>query len=189
MATICPRCGRTVFDEFTDPEHYFWCRSCDWKSTDENTLDISYKDVKTAPLSNLFPHRFEMDGVLCLSMESFIQSLRESNFMLQRKICSNYSGMMAYKMRLMLNDWRISQTIFWNNKEIKRDSSDYIALITRAYDNLFNQNILFKEFIKRNKDKYLIHSIGCHDKEETLLTEEEYRYQLTRLQKKFKNCV
>ena len=54
---------------------------------DNKILDVSYKDEVSSPLSNLFPHKFIIDNVECLSMESFIQSLRVPHVNIQRKIC------------------------------------------------------------------------------------------------------
>lgn len=178
---ICPVCGKvaSVFEE------YYHCLECGWNSM-YNTADISYKDNLSAPLSNLFPHKFVIDGVECQSMESFIQSLRERDIELQKSICSDYSGMMAYKMRLALNDWRKEGDVYWQGKTICRYSDEYTLLMTKAYDCLFEQNILFKTVLKRFKDYHLIHSIGCDDISETLLTEHEYRYQLNRLKSKLK---
>ena len=92
---------------------------------------------------------------------------------------------MAYKMRLALNDWRKDGYVYWQGKSILRNSDEYAALITKAYDCLFEQNIIFRTILERFKDYHIIHSIGCDDIEETLLTENEYRYQLNRLKSKF----
>lgn len=119
--------------------------------------------MKTAPLSNLFPHKFEIDGVMCSSMESFIQSLREENVEMQKSICSDYLGMMAYKMRLCLNDWRKDGNVYWLGNKINRYADECRNLLSKAYDALFEQNIVFREILKRYKDFHLIHSIGCDD--------------------------
>lgn len=178
---ICPECGH---DALLDASTYH-CSSCGWDSS-VDTWDISYSSNSTAPLSNLFPHAFEIDGFKCQSMESFIQSLREENCQLQKSICSDYSGYMAYKLRLCLHDWRKEGFVFWQGKPIPRCSLEYRDLITRAYDALFAQNIIFKEILtNRANAKYLIHSIGCDVPSETLLTELEYRFQLNRLRGKY----
>ena len=178
---ICPICSNNTIS-YSD---FYSCPICDWDSKTE-TIDISYKDNLSAPLSNLFPHKFVIDGVECKSMESFIQSLRERDVQLQKSICSDYSGMMAYKMRLALNDWRKEGDVYWQGKTICRFSDEYTELISRAYNCLFEQNILFKTVLERFKKHHLIHSIGCDDISETLLTEHEYRYQLNRLKEKIK---
>ncbi len=176
---ICPNCGEIAF--YNVEKEGYYCDSCKWNSNSSDTADISYKSYETGALSNLFPYKFEIDGVQCASMESFIQSLREENPDIQAKICSDCAGPHAYKLRVCLNDWRTDGFVYWRGKKIKRISEDYTALITRAYDALFEQNILFRRALEHFKYHYLIHSIGKDDNTETLLTEEEYRFQLNRL--------
>lgn len=185
MFVICPICGAQV--EMFQHSHYI-CNKCYWNSL-ENTVDISYSDPLSAPLSNLFPHKFTIydhfhpeRNITCLSIESFIQSLRVEEPELQKQICENYSGYMAWKLRLSLRDWRSDGLIYWRGITMKRNSKEYTSLITMAYDSLFDRNIVFRELVLPTfKDKILIHSIGCDNPEETLLTEMEYRYQLNRL--------
>lgn len=181
---VCPVCGnRSASKIFDGNVYYCMTPNCSWRSDYENTIDISYSDNKSAVLSNLFPNKFVIHNVTCLSMESFIQSLREEDTELQNFICSNYSGFMAYKMRLSLRDWRKSGIVYWKGEKIFRNSEEYTDLISIAYHCLYEQNQLFRTILQRNKDKYLVHTIGCDDKTETLLTEEEYRYQLNNLLK------
>lgn len=173
----------------------FWCKNCAQKviasknqticrceccGHDYEILDISYKDNSSAPLSNLFPHKFVIDGVKCLSMESFIQSLRVEDKNIQRKICEEYTGYMAYKMRLSLPDWRKDGYVYWQGEKILRFSEEYQKLITKAYDMLFENNV-FRFCLNTHKNKVLFHTIGCYDEEKTLLTQCEYIAQLERL--------
>lgn len=186
---ICPICGARVekFQGF----HYV-CNKCGWDSL-ENTIDIYSKDPLSSPLSNLFPHMFifypdyknPVQHVECASMESFLQSLRVKEPMLQIQICKGYAGLNAWKLRGCLNDWRKDGIVYWDGKPIVRVSKEYTNLITRAYDCLFHGNAVFRELVlPRFKDSILIHSIGHDDPNETLLTELEYRHQLNRLIKK-----
>lgn len=151
----------------------------------DKILDISYRDEKTAALSNLFPYEFEIDGIKCASMEGFIRCLTVDDTTSEGKtakkmLCGLY-GVNAYKIRYFLRDWRTTQTIFWNNKEIVRQSEEYKELITKAYDCLY-QNVLFKMVLDNvPKSIMLDHSIGKTDNTETLLTKYEYIYQLDRL--------
>lgn len=183
----CPLCG----NEAPAFEHtHYVCKSCDWDSL-KDTIDISYSDNVSAPLSNLFPHKFvfytnEDDETTCLSMESFLQSLRVKDPVLQKQICENYSGYMAYKLRTSLRDWRESGTLYWNGIAINRFSPAYTELITTAYDCLYEGNDVFRELVlPAFKDKILIHSTGCEIQPETLLTETEYLFQLKRLIERF----
>lgn len=104
-------------------------------------------------------------------MESFIQSLRGKDSTLQKEICLNYPGKAAYNLKAFLTDWKETGLIYWKGKQIVRISDEYTQLITRAYDALFRENIVFREVLYRSKDKILIHSIGSDNENETLLTE------------------
>ena len=152
-------------------------------NNNQKVLDISYRDNESAPLSNLFPHKFQIDGVNCISMESFIQSLRVSDEIVQKKICEGYTGYTAYKMRLSLPDWRKEGYVYWRGKKILRESLEYHRLLTKAYDKLF-ENEVFRYCLNMHKDDILIHSIGCKDVKETLLTPDEYIDQLEILRRK-----
>lgn len=150
---------------------------------DNKILDILYKDEISAPLSNLFPHKFIIDGIECISMESFIQSLRVNDVNIQRKICEEYTGYMAYKLRLSLPDWRKDGCVYWQGQKILRHSTEYLKLISKAYDMLF-ENDVFRYCLNTHKNCILVHSIGCYNTNETLLTPSEYINELERLIKK-----
>ncbi len=181
----CPLCGKDA--KMCMNTHYV-CE-CGWNSL-EDTIDIGYKDTTSSALSNLFPHKFlfytcEEDKTHCLSMESFLQSLRVQDPKHQKYICENYSGYLAWKLKFSLHDWREDGLLYWNGKAIVRDSEEYTSLITTAYDRLFEDNFIFRDLVlPKFKGKILIHSMGCDDKHETILTEEEYRFQLNRLMAK-----
>ncbi len=188
---ICPKCGKIVNLSFglTSKYHYV-CPECQWDSL-ENTVDILYADDETSALSNMFPHEFLLytrlnpgvaDDTHCLSMESFLQSLRIKDPELQKYVCEHCSGPMVHKLKVFFGDWREDGYLYWNGVAIKRDSQAYIDLITTAYDCLFEGNPVFRECVLPSfKGKYLIHSIGKDNPAETLLTESEFRYQLNRL--------
>lgn len=177
---VCPKCKNVAKAMYVCDHAFYSCSKCNWNS-DTNTLDILSKDKETAALSNFFPHSFIFEGVKCCSMESFIQSLREKDSTLQKEICLNYPGKAAYNLKAFLTDWKETGLIYWKGKQIVRISDEYTQLITRAYDALFRENIVFREVLYRSKDKILIHSIGSDNENETLLTELEFRYQLNRL--------
>ncbi len=180
MLVYCKKCSN-LLDNVTHMDltkiDICICEKCGYRN---KILDISYKNDISAPLSNLFPHKFEIDGIVCQSMESFIQSLRVKDKNIQRQICEKYSGYMAYKMRLSLSDWRIDGFVYWQGEKIDRNSKKYTDLISRAYDCLF-ENDVFRYCLNKYKDHKLIHSIGNIFKSESLLTEFEYIEQLERL--------
>ncbi len=176
----CRKCGILYERSIAVKNKQFVCLNC---GNEEKILDIMYKDKLSGSLSNLFPHEFTIDDVKCLSMESFIQSLRVKEKDIQNEICLKYNGYIAQKLRLALPDWRKTGKVYWQSKEIVRNSEEYDELITKAYDRLFENNV-FRYCLNSFKDYYFIHSIGCDDSYETLLTEEEYISQLNRLVKK-----
>lgn len=171
----CKNCSKLIACRENETECR--CRYCGYEN---KILDISYKDNLSTSLSNLFPHKFVIDGVKCLSMESFIQSLRVEDKTVQRNICEEYTGYMAYKMRLSLPDWRKDGYVYWQGEKILRFSEEYQKLITKAYDMLF-ENDVFRFCLNTHKNKVLFHTMGCYEEEETLLTPCEYITQLERL--------
>lgn len=177
----CKKCSN-VLSYYSNEKCTYVC-VCKYCGYINRILDISYDDEISAPLSNLFPHKFVIDGVKCQSMESFIQSLRVEDVDVQRKICEEYSGYMAYKMRLALPDWTEKEIVYWQNKKIIREFEEYDKLITRAYDMLF-ENEVFRYFLNIAKDYVLIYNIGGKSIDKTLLTQDEYIGQLNRLIKK-----
>lgn len=192
---ICPACGKLAKLHLNE----YLCKYCNWSSSDSNTIDISYKSEISSTLSNLYPHKFTMPSrftseyisedslITCLSMESFLQSLKIPNAKAQKFFCENYSGIVAWKAKLTLPDWRKDQILYWQGKKIQRQSEDYNTLLNCAYNKLFKENIFFKEVVLPHfKNYYLIHSTGCDDPKETVLTEQEYIGQLKRLMSKIK---
>ena len=190
LTVQCPLCNST--SPLMENTHYK-CPNCSWDSS-LGTVDILYSDSSSSVLSNLFPHSFyfytsDTDSTHCLSMESFIQSLRVKDPLLQKFICENYFGPMAQKLKVALRDWREDGLVYWNGIAIRRDSLTYDELITTAYDCLFESNPVFSQLVlPAFKDKILIHSIGKDSKTETLLTEQEFRFQLNRLMQRLKPC-
>lgn len=179
----CRKCGviyerNKVLNDIED--NLFVCDEC---GNIDYLMDISYKDSISSSLSNLFPHEFIIDNIKCLSMESFIQSLRIKEKEVQEEVCSKYTGYMACKLKAAFPDWRETGYVYWQGKQISRISTEYSDLITKGYDCLF-ENIVFRYCLNSFKNRYLIHSIGCDEITETLLTESEYIYQLNRLIKK-----
>ncbi len=193
---ICPICGKTAKRLPIHVNPLYRCDECGFLSSDENVVDISYKDHVSAPLSNLYPHKFILYGfyptshltelqITCPSMESFLQGLKIQDRDLQNIFMRNYSGTDACKMSATLNDWKDSQTLWFNGVPYDRYSDEYTELITRAYDALFETNEVFRDIVlPKFKGKILIYSIGKDDRSDTVLTEAEFRYQLNRLIKR-----
>ena len=190
---ICPICGKSARRLPIHVNPLYRCDECGFISNAENCVDISYKDHVSAPLSNLYPHKFIIYGfypssniseeqITIPSMESFLQGLKIQDKNLQNIFMTSYSGMDACKMSATLNSWKETGTLWFNGVAFNRYSDEYTDLITRAYDALFETNHIFREIVlPKYKDKILIHTIGKDDRSDTVLTEAEFRYQLNRL--------
>lgn len=133
-------------------------------------------------LSNFTLHMFTIDGVYCSSMEGFLQSLKFKNPDMQRFICT-LSGRDA-KSRGSKKNWRRTQTLWWQGKEIKRDSQEYQDLLDRAYLCMFEQSDSFRRALKASGRATLTHSIGKSDPAQTVLTVSEFCGRLTKLRER-----
>lgn len=184
IVVSCPIC-KTSADCNTDKKQCF-CRNtdCVHNSTSINVIELSSRGIGfELLLSNFFPHDFKLSGVKCSSLEGFLRSLVEPDLKVQKQICK-LSGANAYKIREGLRDWRPEQILYWRKKKIKREGYEYAALITKAFDSIFKSNSLFRKTLLSTKGSVLVHPIGCIDKKESLLTVQEYLYQLNRLRDK-----
>lgn len=110
----------------------------DMYNPDTNTLDIHSKGLYPSNvLSNLCDNGFCFDGIVCGSMEGFLQSLKAKELDKQRQICS-MKGHNARKMSV--TSWQTDQTVWWKGRAIDRQSDAHQQLIRRAYQALFEQN-------------------------------------------------
>lgn len=123
-------------------------------------IDIYSKgDFPSNVLSNFASNDFIIDGVECASMEGFLQSLKFHGKNKQRKIC-HLTGKEAKNAAGKLHNlrWKITQTLYWNGRKYKRESQEYLQLITRAYDAIY-QNEKFRKALVTTGNKKLCHSI------------------------------
>ena len=132
-------------------------------------------------LSNFAPHPFTLDGVLCNSMEGFLQSLKYSNSDMQEHICT-LVGLTA-KRTGGKKRWQPTQTLYWRGEAIKRDSDEYQELLDRAYSAMFSQNEKARKALLATKSATLTHSIGRRKINETVLTQQEFCSRLTDIRK------
>jgi len=192
---ICPICGKRAPRVSPFPTVIYRCDECDFISTDSSCVDVSYKDMFSAPLSNLYPHHFHIaypapacrgyDPYTIIhihSMESFLQSLKIKDIDLQINFMTNYVGMDAKKMGMVLDGWKENQLLYFAGRKYERESQEYTDLITRAYDALFKTNHIFREIVlPKFKGYNIIHTIESDSRCDTVLTEAEFRYQISRL--------
>ena len=122
-------------------------------------------------LSNFAPHPFKIDGVLCNSMEGFLQSLKFESVDMQEYVCTLVKK--KKKMKGKNKKWYRTQTLFWRGKAIKRDSEEYQNLLNKAY-NVINKNEGFRKALLATGKSVLTHSLGKSKIKETILTTAEF---------------
>ena len=136
-------------------------------------MDVSSRGKYPAnKLSNFAGHRFEIDGVVCNSMEGFLQALKFKSPEMQVEVCK-LVGFGAKKKGSNKN-WQQSQTLYWQGQEINRQSDEYQTLITRAYDCMFDQSDSFRRALSAAGDAKLTHKMGRNKPAETVLTTNEF---------------
>lgn len=142
-------------------------------------MDIgSGSGYPSSALSNFAPHPFVIDGVQCNSMEGFLQSLKFKDPEMQKEVCLLVGK--AAKFKGKKKKWWITQTLYWQGTEYKRDSKDYQLLLDRAYKELA-KNEGFKKALLATGHASLTHSIGKTKINETVLTKWEFCSRLTRI--------
>ena len=142
-------------------------------------LDIWSKSPYPANvLSNLCSNGFRFDGVLCGSMEGFLQSLKYQDANRQRQI-SSMKGKNAKNMTS--THWQTDQIVWWKSVAINRQSKEFQDLISRAYKAMFEQNERFRIALMSTRGMKLYHSQGEQNPYKTILTESEFCSVLTEM--------
>ena len=129
-------------------------------------------------LSNFAPHPFTIDGILCNSMEGFLQSLKFKEPAMQEQVCLLVGK--AAKFKGKKKKWYRTQTLYWKGVEYKRDSEEYQELLDRAFDALA-ENPGFQKALLATGTATLTHSIGKTKISETVLTRSEFCSRLTKI--------
>lgn len=132
----------------------------------------------SSALSNFAPHPFIIDGIECNSMEGFLQSLKFKEPAMQVEVCKLVGK--AAKFKGKKKKWWKTQTLYWQGQEFKRDSFEYQALITRAFEALA-ENSSFQKALLATGSAVLTHSIGKNDPSQTVLTSREFCSRLMML--------
>lgn len=142
-------------------------------------MDIgSGKGYPASSLSNFAPHEFIIDGIICQSMEGFLQSLKFQDKEMQKHICT-LVGKKA-KFKGSKKNWKKTQTLYWQGTPLNRDSKEYQDLLDKAFDEL-SKNTSFKKALLATNNSTLTHSIGKNKITETVLTRTEFTSRLTKI--------
>ncbi|MBR2630112.1 MAG: hypothetical protein Q4F47_05170 [Bacteroidaceae bacterium] len=151
----------------------------DFYDPDANTLDIHSNGLYPSNvLSNLCSNGFRFDGVVCGSMEGFLQSLKQQEKSKQLQICQMKGGN-ARKHSVTL--WQTNQIVWWRGQAYDRQSDEYQKLIRRAYQAMFDQSERFRAALMQTRGITLIHSSGESNPFKTILTEDELCTILTEM--------
>ena len=137
-----------------------------------NTLDIRSNGLYPSNvLSNLCSNGFRFDGMVCGSMEGFLQSLKQRDLDKQRQICSMKGGNARKKS---VTSWQTDQIVWWKGREINRQSEEYALLVQNAYETMFAQNERFRTALMQTRGMKLAHTTGEENPFKTILTPTEF---------------
>ena len=151
----------------------------DFYDPDANTLDIRSNGLYPSNvLSNLCSNGFRFDGVLCGSMEGFLQSLKQQEKNKQLQICQMKGG---NARKHSVTSWQTDQIVWWKGQAYDRQSDDYQKLIRRAYQAMFDQSERFRAALMQTRGITLIHSSGEENPYKTILTKQEFCTILTEI--------
>lgn len=151
----------------------------DFYDQDANTLDIRSNGLYPSNvLSNLCSNGFRFEGMVCGSMEGFLQSLKQQDRDKQRQICSMKGG---NARKRSVTSWQTDQIVWWKGLAYDRQSDDYQKLIRRAYQAMFDQSERFRAALMQTRGITLIHSSGEENPYKTILTEQEFCTILTEI--------
>lgn len=145
----------------------YLCKGIDVKSNGKYPANV---------LSNFWGNTFKVDGVLCKSMEGFLQSLKYQDTIRQQQICSMKGGKAKHQGTDL---WKVNQQVYWRGKVIDRHSREYQKLLRKAYHALFEQSTNFQNALMLTRGKNLYHSIGSNNPYDTILTRDEFCTILT----------
>ena len=151
----------------------------DFYDPDANTLDIrSNGQYPSNVLSNLCSNGFCFEGIVCGSIEGFLQSLKQKDKDKQRQICSMKGG---NARKHSVTSWQTDQIVWWKGQAYDRQGDDYQKLIRRAYQAMFDQSERFRAALMQTRGITLIHSSGEENPYKTILTEDEFCLILTEI--------
>jgi len=144
-----------------------------------NTLDIRSNGIYPSNvLSNLCSNGFRFDGVVCSSMEGFLQSLKHKEKDKQLQICSMKGG---NARKRSVTSWQTDQIVWWKGVAIDRQSEEYQKLLRRAYQAMFDQSERFRAALMLTRGITLTHKSGETNPYKTILTEREFCQILTEM--------
>ena len=157
-----------------------------WKISRGKAIDIWSKNPYPADvLSNLHSNSFRFEGMVCGSMEGFLQSLKYKDTDKQRQICSMKGRNAKNKS---VTGWQTDQIVWWKGKSIDRQSGEFLEFVAKAYQAMFEQNKSFRAALMSTRGLTLYHTKGEQNPFKTILTEDEFCSILTNMREQYDNC-
>lgn len=148
-----------------------------------NTLNIrSNGQYPSNVLSNLCSNGFRFDGMVCGSMEGFLQSLKQQDLEKQRSICSMKGG---NARKRSVTSWQTDQIVWWKGRAINRQSEEFAILVREAYQAMFDQNERFRTALMQTRGMNLSHTDGEDNPYKTILTPKEFCGMLENLREQY----
>lgn len=151
----------------------------DFYDPETNTLDIRSNGLYPSNvLSNLCSNGFRFEGMVCGSMEGFLQSLKQKDMDRQRQICSMKGG---NARKHSVTSWQTDQIVWWKGIAIDRQGDEYQKLLRRAYQAMFDQSERFRAALMSTRGITLVHGSGEGSPFRTILTRQEFCQILTEM--------
>jgi hypothetical protein len=149
-----------------------------------NLLDIGSKGGYPAgELSNFTAREFEIDGVLCGSMEGFLQSLKFEKEHIQVEVCKLIGATAKKRGSERNSQWKLKRGLWWKGEFLPRKSEEYLRLLDRAFIEMAKASEKFRTALIDSGDLILTHHIGRSSELETVLTQIEFCSRLMKLRK------
>lgn len=143
-------------------------------------MDVGSKHgYPASALSNFSPHKFTLDGIVCHSMEGFLQSLKFPTLEMQVEVCKLVG--FAAKRKGANKNWKESQILHWQGVVYRRESVEYANLLTRAFTAMVEQSSGFRDALIASGTAIFTHTMGKNKERETVLTEREFCNLLNRM--------
>jgi hypothetical protein len=134
-------------------------------------------------LSNFAPHPFLFRGLVCNSMEGFLQGLKFKNPEMQKHVFTLVGRMAKFKGKG--KNWQ-RDGLWLQGVKVDRFGDEYQVLLDEAYGCLV-KNTAFRNALLCSNDAVFEHSIGKSKPSDTVLTRSEFCGRLMRLREEMKN--
>lgn len=158
--------------------YYFKTKNGNKVGETEKWVDVGYRNRGdyAQMLSNLFPYTFKFKGKRMRSIENFFQGIKFKDKKIQNYVFTYYGTQAVHIKAATDYNWKESGIVYWQGKEIKRDSKEYELLVDELYISAI-QNPIYRGVLN-NCNKFIIHSIGENNKKDTTFTRYEFEFEL-----------